>query len=518
VDRPTAVRRGTIVKKMVLLVCALLFVGMLLSSVPVLADTREYSGTYQAVTRVAMKAKAGDVSFSAPLDCALSFAVGEDGKVTGGFDQNGTAQGDNGQVQLRYKFSCSGTVAADGTLDASGPLQLTGTDPAMSVTLGPSTARLSGTIAGSVFTGTFEIPAMSYGVADLAQYYVSAETLQVKATREGGGAYEEPTQVETTETRPTQVETTEKYGEASEGGGGTSWEEETEETEATSPPTTKPKYRDSGCRFSDLSGAVAILLPGAEEDDWQTAKLNDPLPFGTLIRTGIESYIILSFDDGTTFVMKPETIVRLSEPEETPSRLGLLWGNIKANAQSMLKNGSMKVEMGQAAASIKGTIFTLEDDGSVSRLKVIEGSVDFESKATGESIQVGAGQTVSADKSGLGEVTSFDVASEQAKWDDLERLLAGDDGAGGLPIWAYILIGVGAAIVLGGVALLLLMRRGRRARHCPRCGQPATQGTQFCGRCGAPMAPVTNPTGLVVGSVMAALILLAGLGVGLYFA
>jgi hypothetical protein len=82
----------------------------------------------------------------------------------------------------------------------------------------------------------------------------------------------------------------------------------------------------------------------------------------------------------------------------------------------MMKDGSMEIEMSQAVASIKGTILTLEETGSQSTLRVLEGVVDFRSMQSGESVSVAKGETVAATASGLSEKTSFDPETEEAKW------------------------------------------------------------------------------------------------------
>ena len=132
-----------------------------------------------------------------------------------------------------------------------------------------------------------------------------------------------------------------------------------------------------------------------------------------------------------------------------------------------MKDGSMEADSSQAVAGIKGTIFSLEDDGSVSILKVFEGTVEFESKATGESVTVTAGQAVSAGASGLGEVGSFDAAAEKAEWEALGADFSSGDDSGGLSSWVYAVIAAGAALVLGAAALLLLKRSRNRKGAAP---------------------------------------------------
>ncbi len=172
------------------------------------------------------------------------------------------------------------------------------------------------------------------------------------------------------------------------------------------PPSTNPipivaplvppavTFPDSGARFSDLSGQVEVLIPKGymadgepdwDEEAWTIAKLDMTLPEGTRIKTSDRSTVILSFADMTTFSMKPETEIYLSKPQAKPGQFKLLGGQLWINFKRMIKDGSMEIEMGQAVTGIKGTTLVLEDDGTSSTVKVIEGTVEFTSKATGES-------------------------------------------------------------------------------------------------------------------------------------
>jgi len=195
-------------------------------------------------------------------------------------------------------------------------------------------------------------------------------------------------------------------------------------------------FPDSGARFSDLSGQVEIMRPcGLKpngdydycDEIWDWAELDTILSEGTMIRTDRNSTAILSFADMTTFIQKPETIIYLAKPAERDSQFKLLAGNLWVNVKKMLKDGSMDIEMSQAVAGIKGTTFVLEDDGTTSTLKVIEGTVEFTALASGESQSVSAGSMLSADARGLGEQQAFDVTAESAAWPQVEAVPS--DGA-----------------------------------------------------------------------------------------
>ncbi len=182
---------------------------------------------------------------------------------------------------------------------------------------------------------------------------------------------------------------------------------------------SKPKWKNSGVKFSDLSGRVSWAPPW-DPDDWRAAKLDDDLPEDAHIQTGVDSYAVLSFDDMTTFVQQPECEIVLTPPEEKASKLGLVAGRIWVNLKRMLKDGSMKVEMSQAVAGIKGTIFTCEESAAASVVKVLEdGPVEVEIKATGRTVVLRAGDMIRVCADGKVEQTPLDVAKESAAWASL---------------------------------------------------------------------------------------------------
>lgn len=202
------------------------------------------------------------------------------------------------------------------------------------------------------------------------------------------------------------------------------------------------QLEDSGARFSSMNGEVEVRHE--QDSAWEFAKLDTPLYVLDHVKTGEESQAIIGFADLSTFLLKEESEIVVTTPPKKDSKLRLVAGNIWANVKKLAKDGTMEVEMSQAVAGIKGTTFVLEDDGTHSTIKVIEGTVVFTAKngSTPPAV-VGAGETVTATRAGLAEKTAFDVARESAAWQAGGRQ---GDAAGGFS---------GNPLMLGASALAL---------------------------------------------------------------
>jgi len=173
--------------------------------------------------------------------------------------------------------------------------------------------------------------------------------------------------------------------------------------------------RDSGARVSDLNGQVEIACP-PDLEAWDVMKMGRVIYVDCHLKTGEDSSAVISFSDMTTFEMKSESEIVIDTPPEKESKLSLIAGNIWVNVKQMVKDGTMKVHMSQAVAGIKGTKFVLTETGSESSIRVIEGVVNFESRATGKVVNIMAGESVKATVAGLSEKTTFDPLDEQIKW------------------------------------------------------------------------------------------------------
>jgi|GEM_PF-6836021 len=188
-------------------------------------------------------------------------------------------------------------------------------------------------------------------------------------------------------------------------------------------PTTPHLGEDSQIRFSDLGGDVTIRRwnPKTGDFDEFMAKLNQPLLWGDEIITSDDSEALLTFPDLSSFTQTSETRIYLPYPYKDESNLQLLWGNIKINAEHMLKYGTMKVEMSQAVMGIKGTVVTCSESRAGSEVRVLEGAVTFTHRRTGENTTLEAGQCQLATRSGFEAVRSFDVDKERTNWAEIER-------------------------------------------------------------------------------------------------
>lgn len=191
------------------------------------------------------------------------------------------------------------------------------------------------------------------------------------------------------------------------------------------PVTIVSPAQDSGVKFSDLAGEVEINIclgydaDGKEVYDpeaWDSAELDSSIPIGSHIKTQENSSAILSFADMTTFVMKPETEIVISNPSAKDSQLKLLGGQLWINIKKMMKDGSMDIEMSQAVAGGRGTIFVCEETGTSSKVSVLESKVIFTSKVDGSWEEVLPGETLTATSKGLGRIEPFDVTAEAEAW------------------------------------------------------------------------------------------------------
>jgi len=259
-------------------------------------------------------------------------------------------------------------------------------------------------------------------------------------------------------------------------------------------------------RFGDMHGEIDVKRYGEDDDCYIFAELNTPLHHGDVIRILPNSAIILSYSDMTSLEIKGPAVIVLDIAIPTDTKIGLLVDNIWMNFKSMVETGHIEVEMYQAAAGIKGTTFICEDDGETSTLKVIEGTVEYTSKADGETVMVSDGQMCSATSEGLGPVMDFDIQDEMENWDEDTRertaeILAEKASEGTARLFLILAACLGALALIALILFLIL--RSKRSRHvpdsrpasypvyqrCTNCGATLPENTKFCVTCGKAVMP-----------------------------
>lgn len=192
----------------------------------------------------------------------------------------------------------------------------------------------------------------------------------------------------------------------------------------STPPSSDPTQQDTGHRFSSLSGEVEVLHNGV----WRFAKLNTILYHGDAIKTGDESSAIIGFADLSTYLVKQNSEIVVLKPPEKDSKIKLVVGNIMRNIRKMLKDGTMEVEMSQAVAGARGTVYTLGSDPKTGdTAAVLEGTIELRAKATGETRLLNAGQRVRITSRGFSAIETFDIDLELARWGDRFQGSAMDD-------------------------------------------------------------------------------------------
>jgi hypothetical protein len=180
-----------------------------------------------------------------------------------------------------------------------------------------------------------------------------------------------------------------------------------------------------------------------------------------------------------------------------------------------------QLQLAHLKARLKGTTIVWKEDGQSSTIKVLEGGAICTGLDGSQTMDLAAGQTLTATVAGLGDIGTFDVAAEQMRWDAFSAGPALELDQGGFPLWLLILIVVVVAAFLAAAVLFFIWRRRKSRRlstggaraaglhrlrrqaapaavvaprqiPCPACGSAVQEGVGRCLRCGA-AAPTPAP-------------------------
>lgn len=274
--------------------------------------------------------------------------------------------------------------------------------------------------------------------------------------------------------------------------------------------TPDPNYVDSGIRFSDLWGQVAIRRKGGFDSDWEYADLDTIICYGDEIWTEVDSGAVLSLTDMSTFVVCEDTVMGLPDEDKPVSSIGILSGNVWTNLKKMVEGGEMHIELQQAVCGIKGTTFAAEQTDELSTFYLFTSSAEVTSKITGETVTLKPGEYAEVGNDGVIKVDTFDIPSK-AKELSLPMEILKDDGyktAGYINM--PIILSVAGIVV---IAAVIISKKKKAAQHmteqnmtqgaavfkeykpespmpsgkkyfCENCGSELKQGAKFCMKCG----------------------------------
>lgn len=180
-------------------------------------------------------------------------------------------------------------------------------------------------------------------------------------------------------------------------------------------------YIDSGVRVSDISGEVYVRRGDASGVEWELLNFDDIIYEGDIIHTkDRNSHCSLSLTDMTTFEMRPRSGIIINTRSEKESALSILAGKVLVNVKKMIKDGSMNVEMSQAIAGARGTIFMLESDDQTSRVAVVEGQVEVRSKS-GDTALLNPNEKILIADGRIGKKEVYALKDELNLWEEKTR-------------------------------------------------------------------------------------------------
>ena len=140
---------------------------------------------------------------------------------------------------------------------------------------------------------------------------------------------------------------------------------------------------------------------------------------GDEIKTGDEPLIIEFLEDGSKFMLAPNSWMKITESGiqlkdgEGSFSITKTKDGIKTLKNSFLSNFSF--------STITGTSFVINANNNQTLLKVLEGTVEIYSITTGISSMISGGEAVTASKAGLSEKAVFSVEDEKLFWEDVEK-------------------------------------------------------------------------------------------------
>lgn len=283
---------------------------------------------------------------------------------------------------------------------------------------------------------------------------------------------------------------------------------------------------DCAARFNSFSGQVEVRH-SANSNDWNVAQSGMVLYGNDHIRTGPGSSAILTFPDKYILAAKAKTEFIINSSESKTGQLKLMNGIIMANVKNVNNDETLEIDMNYAVVRFKVGTVILESSDEVSTLKVIEGAINFTSKADGKSVEVSDGQFVQANSQGVSTPAQTDLTLEKLEWSHFKTIAAQNpviqiektvpptekikSDSLLIPISWYAIAAICILLLGLGIVLIFRMRRSRAVspaarpagihpnspstaiKTCRNCGTPFPEQTKFCSKCGEMVTSSVQP-------------------------
>lgn len=274
--------------------------------------------------------------------------------------------------------------------------------------------------------------------------------------------------------------------------------------------TTVHDPEDTGVRFSELWGQVAIRRGGGDDSEWEYCYMDTVIHYGDEIWTEADSGAVLSLTDMSTFRICENTIMAMPPREETVSSFKILAGNVWVNMKKMWEGGEFHAELNQGVLGIKGTTFAVEQTDEISRFYLFTSSAEVTSKITGEKVTLKPGEYAEVADDGIITVKTFDIPAKAEELILPMEILKDDGYKAGGNIIPIILAAVGVITI---VAVVIISKKKKTApqmkeqtatqsadvyrgyepdspmpsvkkNFCGNCGNEIKQHAKFCMKCG----------------------------------
>ena len=150
-----------------------------------------------------------------------------------------------------------------------------------------------------------------------------------------------------------------------------------------------------------VKGSVMLQEKGSGE--WQEIHLNDLIKQGSGIKTGNESALEITFEDATSFYLRPNTLMDIIVAEKKGSihfmrELYLRSGKaISRLREATGEESRFEIRTPSAIAAARGTVFRVSvDNAEATRSEVLRGTIGVSAMSTTVALQEGEGTLVRA--------------------------------------------------------------------------------------------------------------------------